>query len=261
MSEARWIDAHTHLDFPAFDADRDAVLARASQAGVRRVVVCGADPSDWDRVERVAAAYGAWWTLGVHPWWVAELHDDALDRAVDRLRARPTPHGLGETGLDYRTRDAAVRARQLRSFQAHLELAMQRDVPVVLHVVRAYPDALRAVERVGLPPAGGMVHSWSGDARDVRRALRLGLCVSFSASVLRSDRVLAACAEVPLDRLLLETDAPDQPLVPGTRGEPADVVPLAHQLGARLGVDPVELLEASAKNASRLFSRRGEPEG
>ena len=249
-----WIDAHTHLDLPAFDDDRDAVLARARAAGVDGAVVCAADPADWDRVERVATALGLPWTLGVHPWWCASLDDAAHDAWMAALAARPTPWGIGETGLDHgRAATPEAQALQRRSLRDHLALARERGVPVVLHVVRAYPEALDVIAADGLPRAGGVVHAWSGPAELVPRAAALGLHLSFCASIGRSKRALRALVATPADRLLLETDAPDQALERGARGEPADLVAIAAIAAAARGESVDDLLSRSATGVRRLF--------
>lgn len=245
----RWIDAHNHLDLPAFDADRDAVVDEAARAGVASSVLAGADPADWDRVEALGTARGWPWVIGVHPWWCGALDDAGLDAVLAALAARPTPWGVGETGLDRRRGAMALQERSLR---AHLGLARERAVPVVLHLVGAYPEALAVLREVGVP-AGGMVHSWSGPPDLVDAYLALGLHLSFGASACRPGRAASSAVRVPADRLLLETDAPDQPLRAQTRGVPADLVAIAERIGALRGVSGAELLDASAVNVRRLF--------
>ncbi len=249
-----WFDAHTHLDDTRFDEDRATVLARARDAGMAGAVVCAADPTRWDVTRAVAEAHGLIWTLGLHPWFEADLDDDTVDALLDQLHDTPTPHGLGETGLDFaRAKEPHARQRQRRVTAAHLALARVRDVPVVLHVVRAYPQLLSLLSQHPLPAAGGMVHSWSGAPEFIAPALRRGLFVSFSAGVTRSERLQAALRAVPDDRLLLETDCPDQPLRPGTRGEPRDLLVLAAEV-ARVREAPVEhVLRTTTFNARTLF--------
>src|SRR5690606_23570446 len=118
-------DAHTHLDFPAFAGDREAVIARAVAAGVGGAAIAGADPADWERVLAYARALGAVPMLGLHPWWVAEVPD--LDATLGELARHLPPHGLGETGLDWiRGKGEAARARQREAFTRQLALARER---------------------------------------------------------------------------------------------------------------------------------------
>lgn len=249
-----WFDAHTHLDLPAFDADRREVVAHARAAGMVGAVVCASDPGGWDRTVTLAERHGLPWTLGLHPWWEVDLSDADRDAALDALRDRPTPWGIGETGLDFhRARSPEQRRRQRHTTAAHLALARERDVPVVLHVVRAYPQLLGLLRDHPLPPAGGMVHSWSGAPELVAPALRRGLSLSFSSAVTRSPRLQEALRQVPDDRLLLETDCPDQPLVPGTRGQPLDLLALADHVATLRGQPVEQVLENTTRNARALF--------
>lgn len=249
-----WVDAHTHLDLPAFDADRDEVIARASAVGVDAFVLCGADPADWDRVERVGSALGAAWTLGIHPWWGTDLDDATHAQLLDALARRPTPHGVGETGLDFaRAKDPAARERQRASTRAHLALARARSVPIVLHVVRAYPQITAILKSDGLPGAGAMIHAWSGPTDTLDRLTKLGVCISIGASVSRSSLVAHAAVHTPDDQLLLETDAPDQPWAPGTRGEPRDLIAIAEVVARLRGSTVTRVLDLASANARRLF--------
>ncbi len=248
----RWIDAHTHLDDPRFDDDRDAVWSRAQAAGVGGAVLCAADPHDWDRLERVATALGQPFTLGLHPWWEVGLSDEAVQGWLDALSARPTPHGIGETGIDaLKARTDAARARQRRTLRAHLALARERRVPVVLHVVRAFREVLDVVRADGLPD-GGVVHAFAGRPAEAEEAVALGLHVSVGSAI-RAAKVAAAVARVPAHRLLLETDCPDQPLHRGTRGEPADLLGVADLVAQARGSSAEAVLDAAAAAARALF--------
>jgi TatD DNase family protein len=245
------VDAHTHLDFPVFDADRDAVLARARDAGVTGFVLAGADPERWDAVEALGRQLGMPWTLGVHPWW-----PDADGSAFQALCARETPHGIGETGLDYvlAKSDDARRAQQ-DSTRAHLALARERGVPVVLHCVRAAYDLVGLLRDDG--SAGGMVHAWMGPADAARRLSELGVYVSLGSRVATSKHARRTAAELDENWLLLETDCPDQPLRPGTRGEPADVIGIARIVAELRGCSVDHVLQTTAANARRLFPALG----
>jgi TatD DNase family protein len=244
-------DAHTHLDFPAFEADRGAVLARARAAGVRMWVIAAADPAHWSRIDAVCNAFGGIACHGVHPWWIARLDDTALASHIAALETWET-RGIGETGLDWvRATTDRQRERQLQSFRHHIDIAQRRQLPLVLHCVRAYDELLEILAETGAHP--GMVHSWSGPAAGIGPALELGLYVSFGASLTRSARIRDAAREVPIERLLIETDCPDQPLQRGTRGEPAHLVDIAKAVALARQCEPEAILHQTAVNAQRLF--------
>ena len=249
------IDAHCHLDFPELERDLDEVIARARRAGVQGWVIAAANPDHWDRAASVAARGTAALCLGIHPWWVRERGEQQLQDDLGFLETIGALDGIGETGLDWaRDRpDSDAGARQRASYAAHIELAHLRNLPVVLHVVRAHADALGMLSALDLPSRGGLVHAWSAGPEWVDPALELGLHLSFGTDLARSQRVREAAAEVPLDRLLIETDAPDRPLPPHTRGEPAHVLDVATLLAEVRGCDPAEILTATTENARSLF--------
>ncbi len=226
-------DAHNHLDARAFEGRREAVWARARAAGVTGCLIAGADPRDADRVASVANALGQPFALGVHPWWSdAVCGPDAL--AV--LAARGDLAIVGETGLDRRNaRTETAWQAQVALFRDHLALARTRGLPVVLHVVGAYPEALAWLRRDGVPAAGGMVHAWSGPVDLVAPYVALGLQLSFGGPVTRSRKVLEAALATPDEARLLESDAPDQPLAGRAASEPADVAQLVAFLSAAAG--------------------------
>jgi len=244
-------DAHTHLDFPAFDADRGDVVDRARAAGIRGWVIAGADPVHWDRIDAIARATGGIACHGVHPWWIPQLSDRDVRRATEDLWTRPT-FGIGETGLDARRADSETElARQEAAFRVHIEIAQTRGLPLVLHCVGAYPRLLEILEESN--EVTGMIHSWSGPPELVERAVATGLYVSIGATVTRSGKVRRSAAAVPADRLLLETDCPDQPVRRDERGEPIHLMEVADRVAAVRDCDRDRLLAQTANNAAQLF--------
>jgi TatD DNase family protein len=230
-------DAHNHLDARAFEGRREAVWARAQAVGVTGCLIAGADPRDADRVASVANALGQPYALGVHPWWTDVV---AGPDALAVLASRGDLAIVGETGLDRRkARTEAAWQAQVALFRDHLALARQRGLPVVLHVVGAYPEVAAWLRRDGVPEAGGMVHAWSGPVDAVADFVALGLQLSFGGPVTRSRRVLAAALATPDPARLLESDAPDQPHAGEAVSEPADVTRLAAFLSAAAG-RPIE---------------------
>lgn len=256
-------DVHNHLDDPRFDADREAAVRAARGEGVQGFVVAGYGPERWERQREVCAGpLVAWPCYGLHPWAAARAGDeDGIDRALvalDRFLDGTSAVGLGETGLDAsRSVPDGSLPLQERAFRGQLRMARERDLPLVLHVLRAHEAALAVVREEGVPVSGGMVHSFSGSPEQARAWVRLGLHVSIGPSVChpRSDKVRAACRAVPADRLLIETDCPDQAPWPdgGARNEPAWLVRVALAAAAARREDPAALGLRCARNAVRLF--------
>lgn len=249
------IDANCHLDDPALDAERGEIVSRARAAGVRSWIISGTQPSAWARTLEVAAATGGVGVLGVHPWYVDEVHDTLVE-VLGVLRDHD-PAGIGEIGLDaWRGPTPEQRSRQRTVLRAQLALARELDRPVSFHCVRAFPELLTMIARDGLPSAGGMIHGWSGPADQALRAVELGLYVSFGPLVCqpRARRVQQAATMVPLPHLLVETDAPDQPLPGQGRGEPADLGAVVARIAQLRGIPIDSVTGATTNNASRLWA-------
>jgi len=233
------------------------LLARARAAGVRRFVCCATREADWDAVLALAREHeGVLPMLGLHPWFV----DQALPGWLGRLRAllASGAAGLGECGLDF-TPGRPPREAQERAFRAQAALAVEFDLPLAIHAVRAW-EALAAVLReTGVPAAGALVHDYPGSAEMAVQLASMGLHLSFSGAVLRPDarRGPRALAAVAADRLLLESDAPrwahaDASLL---RAEPAGVAELLRAAAALRGVEEAALAAQVTANAHSLFRR------
>jgi TatD DNase family protein len=253
------IDTHCHLDVPAFDGDRDEVLARAARAGVVAVVVPAIRPSTWARLvplaraatPRVALAFGA------HPQVVPELTDDEW-RALSDGRLAAALAGavaVGECGLDRATGDHPAQERALR---VQIDVARELGLPLLVHVLGAHDVAPRLLRDAGAAAVGGILHSYSGPAELVPAYRDLGFAFSFAGPVTYANarKPVAAARAVPADLLLAETDAPDQAPVPhrGGRSEPAFIVEIVAGLAAARGEDPTAVAAATAANARRVLA-------
>ncbi len=253
------VDSHCHVAEPEFDADRDAVLARAAAAGVTTLVCVGATGP----VERNALAVAlvgrhddvtVFATVGVHPHDASTLDEEALD-ALARLAAAPGVVGIGETGLDYHY-DHSPRPAQRHAFARTAALARRVGLPLVVHVRDAHVDAADILRAEGVER--GVIHCFTGDRDDARRYLDLGLLVSVAGIVTfkKADALRDAVRTIPLDRLLVETDAPYLAPVPyrGKRNEPAYVRAVAEAVAVVRGEPPDRLAAATAANARRFFA-------
>jgi TatD DNase family protein len=232
---------------------------------VTDLVVPAIGPDGWERLRAWAQATpGVHFALGIHPQLLPELDPRGDDRRLadlDAALARGGAVGVGECGLDGPGAEPgagpfpAAMARQLAVLEGHLALARKHSLPVLLHCLRAHPALLPLLEAEPLP-RGGLLHSYSGSAADVARYAAAGMAFSFAGPVTyeRARRPLEAARAVPRDRLLLETDAPDQTPRPHRgRNEPAHLAAVAAAVAAALGIDVATLDALTTANARALF--------
>ena len=249
-----FVDSHAHLDCTAFDADRDAMLARAQRQGVSQIVVPATNRASWRGIRRLCTDQaGVFPAYGSHPLF---LHDDApVDvEALSSWLLAGDAVAVGEIGLDYHTATCG-KATQMAWFKAQLHVARELDLPVVVHALRAVEEVsltLRAVK--GLR---GVVHSFSGSQQQAERLWDMGFYLGIGGPVTypRARRLRQIVAHMPVDFLLLESDAPDQPDVDhrGQRNEPARVAGIAQCIAGLRGEPVEDLGAATTANARRLF--------
>lgn len=251
------IDSHCHLDEERFDADRDAVIARAKAVGVTRMITIGASGSmkaNYDAVSLSARDAGIYATVGVHPH-DAKSASDSVFLEIAQLARRPKVVGVGETGLDYYY-DNSPRAQQHEAFRRHIQLARELGLPIVVHLRDAYDDAAAILRDERAQEVGGVIHCFSGDRADARTFLDLGFDLSFSGIVTfkTAGELREVAAMVPADRFMVETDAPFLSPVPhrGRRNEPSFVAHTA-KLIAEVRQQAFEVV---AQNATANTLRR-----
>ncbi len=253
------VDSHCHLDFEDFGEDIDDVVARAGANGVGAMVTICTHLSRFEAVRGVAERYdNIWCSVGVHPHEAGAEGQKAADALVE-LAGHPKVVGIGETGLDYYY-EHSPRAAQRESFRAHIAASRQTGLPLIVHSRDAdgeMADILRAEYDLG--PFTGVMHCFSSSPALAEAALDIGLYISFSGILTfkKSDEVRAIARDVPVDRLLVETDAPYLSPMPnrGKRNEPAFVVHTAAQLAEVKGLGPDDLAQRTTENFFRLFSR------
>lgn len=250
----RYTDAHCHLQDAAFAEDRSAQIRKAVAAGVHRLVVNGTHPSDWRSVTALAKQWPEIRPqFGVHPWKAAELPADWLTQLEAWLTAHPDA-GVGEIGLDAQLTEVPL-PRQMEVLDAQLNMARQYQRPCTLHVLRAWPETDRMLKQY--PGLRLLFHSYSGSARQVEGLLSHDSYFSFGGVLLRqplSWKVQAALQAVPMDRLLIETDAPFQhPAGRKHRQEPAGLLSVAESAARLLGLSSDQLWPILETNARRLF--------
>ena len=204
------IDTHCHLDSDDFDADRAAVIERATSAGVERMVAIAVTADSSQSVVKLAAENeGVYAAVGIHPNYAAEAKPEDWDRVV-ALVGQPKVVALGETGLD-RFRDHAPFSLQQEYFDRHIRLSQERGLPFIVHMRECAADVLdmlREARRCG--PLTGVMHSFTGDAAMAEECVALGMYVSFAGMITykKSDGLRAVAATIPADRILVETDSP-----------------------------------------------------
>jgi TatD DNase family protein len=253
------VDSHCHIADTEFDADRDAVIARARAAGVDRLLVMGAmDGSGRQRrALDVAAAGGFECAVGIHPHEARLATEGAYEEIAELARAGRIV-ALGEIGLDFHY-DLSPRETQQEVFRRQLRLARELAVPIIIHTREAERETLAILTEEHAGEIGGVVHCFTGSGELARAALDLGLYLSFSGIVAfpRADALREVARDVPGDRLLIETDAPYLAPPPhrGRRNEPAFVVEVARAVAQARGVDVAEIARLTAENYARCFRR------
>lgn len=256
------IDTHCHLNFGSFEEDRSAVIERAAAAGVSRLIVPGVDLQACDEALALAAAHsGIYAAVGIHPNDTGNW-DETLCSEIERRLQAPRVVAVGEIGLDYHW-DKSPHEVQHQALKAQLALAAQYNLPVILHNREATEDILSVLAAwVSALPAElrqrpGVLHSFSGNAEQAERAAALGFYLGFTGPLTykKADEMRQAAAITPLDRILVETDAPFLTPAPhrGKRNEPA-YIPLIVEVLARVkDISAEEMAQASTENALRLF--------
>ncbi len=266
-----WIDTHCHLDAAEFDADRDAVAARARAVGVSQIVIPAVEPANFDTVRGLAASQGFSYALGIHPLYVMRAPADALAQLGDALCAHrddPRLVAVGEIGLDFFVPglDAAT---QQRFYVKQLKLAQRAGLPVLLHVRKSADQLLAGLRRVGFSQ-GGIVHAFNGSEQQAEAFIALGFRLGFGGTLTfdRSLQIRRIAAAVPESALVLETDAPDIPpqwlyktaeqraAEPGQgRNESAELPRIAESLAALRGWSPAQTAAVTTANAHAALPR------
>lgn len=255
----RYIDTHTHLDFPEFADDREAVLAHCRAIGVERMVVLGVSRENWQRVwslTRTQPSIHA--AFGMHPVFLEQHREQHLEELHDwliRLTGHPQCCAVGEIGLDFLV-PGLDRERQRQLFEAQLALAAEFDLPALLHVRRAHAPAIALLKQVKLARAG-IVHAFSGSLEEAREYIRLGFKLGLGGAGTwpQAKRMHRVIAQLPIDSLVLETDSPDMApaFQPHVRNTPANLPQICEILADLRGETPQALASACRHNSCELF--------
>ena len=254
------VDSHCHLDFDVFEDDRDAVIARAREAGVGTLLTICTRVTRFNDILAIALGGGddIWCSVGIHPHHTEEEPETAASELVSRSR-HPKVVGIGETGLDYHY-DNSPKDIQQRSFRAHIAAARESGLPLIVHNRESDEDMARILEEeMAKGQFSAVLHCFSSSRTLAETAVDLGFYISFSGILTfrNAEELRGIAAELPLDRLLVETDSPFLAPVPnrGRRNEPSFVVHTAAELARVRNARMDEITKTTTENFYRLFDR------
>ncbi len=250
-----YIDTHCHIDFPEFDEDRHAVLGECARLGVSSIVVPGVAAATWSRLLLICKQHPALYpALGLHPMLIDRHQARDLTALETALAHSPEIIAIGEIGLDYQRGDEDRQAQQIY-FEAQLAIARDAGLPVILHVRKAHEPVLQALKRAKVK--GGVVHAFNASLDQARRYLNYGFKFGFGGMVSypRSTRLQALARSLPLDSLVLETDAPDMPgfKYKGQRNSPVCLPDYFQHLAQLRDDTPEEIARALVENSRAVL--------
>lgn len=247
-----WIDTHCHLSFEPLHSARADVLRRAAGVGVSRVIVPAYDPSSWPLIENLAGTPGVFVAFGIHPWVAQDPDIPTLSELLKRTGAV----AVGEIGLDFKV-ETPSRQVQVDCFNRQLDLALELDLPVLLHCRGAFEEMLAILEKRS-PDLRGLIHAFTRGPQLAKRFLDCGMHLAFGGGITRpnAERARKSARLCPADRLLLETDAPAIGLegVPPEQVEPAHIVDVARVVAQLRDINLETLSQETSRNAERLFA-------
>jgi len=255
-------DTHCHLDASEFDHDREQVIARAQAAGVKALVIPAVEVANFESVRALAHSFAeGFYALGIHPLYVERAAPDAIAQLREALlqhRADPKLIAVGEIGLDFFIPEIAQgepRAKQELFYEAQLKLALEFELPVLLHVRRSQDTLLKYLRRHRV--RGGIAHAFNGSMQQAQQFVDLGFALGIGGAMTfeRALQIRRLATELDLSALVLETDAPDiSPawLAKGARNEPHEVLQIAHMLAELRGCAVTEVLKVTAESARRV---------
>src|ERR1700736_6191222 len=254
------VDIHSHLDFPDFAAELAAIIARARSAGVETMLTISTRLDEFPGVRTIAEAHEeVWCSVGAHPH-EAKDHAELVPEELIALSAHAKVVGIGETGLDFHY-NLSPRDTQEHVFRTHIAASRATGLPLVIHAREADREVARILEEERPPP--GVMHCFSSGRALAEAALALGFCISISGIVTfrNAEELRAIVRDVPLERLLVETDAPYLAPVAdrGRRNEPAYVAATAAAVAALKQIEPAALAAVTTDNFFRLFDKAGRP--
>ncbi|MBU0654155.1 MAG: TatD family hydrolase [Gammaproteobacteria bacterium] len=250
----RLIDTHCHFDEPDFDADRESLVQQMQAVGVSDLVFPAVTAATWPRLKAICASSPHFHaSYGLHPIYLAQHRPEHVQELRGWL-AREQPVAVGECGLDFYLPELDVQ-QQEELFVAHLQLAREFDLPLIIHARRSVDIIIKHIRR--FPGSCGVIHSFAGSQQQADTFIKLGFCLGVGGTCTypRANRLRTILAQVPLEMLLLETDAPDQPDSQwrGKRNDPTRLPVIAATLAELRGDTIAHIADITTQNAQRLF--------
>ncbi|MDY7219779.1 TatD family hydrolase [Denitrificimonas sp. JX-1] len=253
------IDSHCHLDFPVFDHDRDAVIARSQALGVRKMIIAGISRQYWSRlwntVESNDSLYAA---LGLHPYFLIEHQSQDLQelrKYLTQYKDHPKLCAIGEIGLDFFLKNLD-RTQQVYLFEQQLQFATEFNLPVIIHSRRANAQITASLKQAQLPRAG-IIHAFSGSYEEAMEYIKLGFLLGFGGAATwpRATRLQNVLKRLPLEHIVLETDSPDMPpyWLLGSRNSPEHLPRICQHLADIIGISSSALANQTTNNLQQLF--------
>ena len=248
------IDTHCHLDNEQFKTDREDIMTKCQAKGISKIVVPAIARSNWDVVIQLCHKYDMLYpALGLHPMLIDQHSDDDI-KMLDHYLSQNTVIAVGEIGLDFYDK-TANKVKQQRFFDAQLQLAQQYQLPVLLHVRKAHSDVIASLKKYSIP--GGIAHAFNGSMEVAQEYIKLGFKLGFGAVVTyeRASKIRRLAADLPLQSIVLETDAPDMAgsLHHGERNSPEFLDEALSVLATLRQVTKEEIAAQTTKNARELF--------
>jgi len=247
-------DSHCHFDFDVFADNRKSLWAQCQAKGIRQLLIPGVEPNQWSNAQSLCEQYqGVYTACGLHPWWVDKAQLPSSEKWQEMLN-HPQCVAVGECGLDREIN--APLDKQISIFEQHLVMATQLELPVIVHVRNTHNETIRLLKKYHLP-SGGVIHGFTGSKELAMTYWQMGFYLGVGGSITypRAKKTIAAIRHMPLESLLLETDAPDMPLCgrQGQTNSPLSLVDIAYSLAFIKGVTLEQVARITAQNSRLLF--------
>lgn len=259
MPNTTFIDSHCHLDFDDFAKDRALVIEQAKSQNIKQIVIPGVAPNQWPQLQAMCSQNTSlYFACGLHPWWLKEIENTSSKplASISEYLKHPKCVAIGETGLDANT-DFAME-KQIESLKLHLNLAEQHHLPIILHCVKAHNELIKTLKDLNFS-GRGVVHAFAGSFEIAQSYWQMGLHLGVGGTITyeRAKKTRDAIQQIPMEALLLETDAPSMPLCgeQGERNSPLNVIRIAQTLAELKQCSVQEVASTTTSNARSVFSK------